>query len=71
MLHLSTLQVAKTVGVHKRTLLGWLYTGKIAEPVRENFGGQDVRLWTEDDVQQARTFKEANYRKGRGRKKKL
>jgi excisionase family DNA binding protein len=66
----STSQVAKQVGVHKRTLLHWLYSGKIPEPRRRTEGGQDVRLWSEEDLQNARQFKESNYRKGRGRKKK-
>jgi len=67
---LSTSEVAKVVGVHKRTLLGWLYTGKIREPKRRIGGGQDVRLWNDHDVQEVRRYKEANYRKGRGLKKK-
>jgi predicted site-specific integrase-resolvase len=65
----STVQVAKTVGVDKKTLLRWLWAGKISEPKHYTNGGQDVRIWTERDLQRVRRFKEANYRKGRGRKK--
>jgi len=65
----STAQVAKTVGVDKKTLLRWLWTGKISEPKHHANGGQDVRIWTERDLQRVRRFKEANYCKGRGRKK--
>ncbi|MBZ5686290.1 MAG: MerR family transcriptional regulator [Acidobacteriia bacterium] len=68
-MQLSTAQVANLVGVHKRTLLGWLYAGKIREPRRHTGGGQDLRLWSEPDVQRVRRYKELNYRKGRGRKK--
>jgi len=67
---LSTSETAKLVGVHKRTLLEWLYSGKVREPKRRSVGGQDVRLWSEQDVLNVRRYKEANYRKGRGRKKK-
>ncbi len=31
MISFSTSQVATTVGVHKRTLLSWLYAGRFAE----------------------------------------
>jgi excisionase family DNA binding protein len=68
---LSTSEVAKLVGIHKRTLLAWLYAGKIREPKRCAAGGQDVRLWSDPEVERARRYKETNYRKGRGRKKTL
>ena len=58
------------LGIHKRTLLAWLYAGKIREPKRLTNAGQDVRLWSERDIQRVRQYKESNYRKGRGRKKK-
>jgi len=58
------------VGIGKRTLLRWLYEKKVAEPKRLTGGGQDIRLWTERDVKRIRQYKEGNYRKGRGRKKK-
>jgi predicted site-specific integrase-resolvase len=65
----STAQVAKTVGVDKKTLLRWLWAGKISEPKHHANGGQDVRIWAERDLQRVRRFKEENYCKGRGRKK--
>jgi len=65
----STVQVARAVGIDKQTLLRWLWAGKMAEPRHRKNGGQDVRIWTERDLERVRTFKEANYRKGRGRKK--
>jgi len=58
------------VGVDKSTLLRWLYSGKLAEPKHRTNGGQDVRLWSERDVERVRKFKESNFRKGRGRKPK-
>jgi hypothetical protein len=66
----STAAVAKMVGISKSTLLSWLYGGKVTEPKRYKNGGQDVRLWSERDLARVRQYKSANYRKGRGRKKK-
>jgi DNA-binding transcriptional MerR regulator len=66
----STVQVARLLGISKNTLLSWLYQGKIPEPKRHKNGGQDIRLWSAADIERARKYKEANYRKGRGRKKK-
>ena len=57
-------------GVHKATLLRWLYSRSIPEPKRRTNGGQDVRIWTARDLERVRKWKAAHYRKGRGRKKK-
>jgi len=65
----STAQVAREAGVHKATLLRWLYQEKIPEPKRYTEGGQDIRLWYDREVERVRKYKETNYRKGRGRKK--
>lgn len=66
----STAEVAWIVGVHKQTLLRWLYLRAVPEPKRHSSGGQDVRIWVDRDVERARKYKQANYRKGRGRKAK-
>lgn len=66
----STVEVARKIKVHKATLLRWLYAGAIPEPRRYIDGGVEVRIWTDRDVERVRKFKAANYRKGRGRKKK-
>ena len=66
----STGDVARKIGVHKMTLLKWLWAKKIPEPAHRTGGGQDVRLWSERDLDLLRKFKETNYCKGRGRKKK-
>jgi predicted site-specific integrase-resolvase len=65
----STVEVARMAGVDKQTLLRWLWAGKIPEPKHFENGGQKIRLWTDSDVKKVRRYKEANYRKGRGRKK--
>jgi predicted site-specific integrase-resolvase len=66
----STSQAASQVGVSKRTLFRWLRDGKIAEPERIEYPGIVSRLWDQRDIQQLGKYKEQNYRKGRGRKKK-
>jgi predicted site-specific integrase-resolvase len=66
-----TAHVAAIVGVSKNTLLNWLYSGKIPEPRRRVEAGLEVRLWSDRDVNRVKKFKELNYRKGRGRKKKV
>jgi predicted site-specific integrase-resolvase len=66
---LSTVQVARAVGVHKVTLQRWLLDGKLREPRRVKQGGVDLRVWTDQDVDRVRKYKAAHYRKGRGRKK--
>jgi len=67
----STAEVAKAVGIDKKTLLRWLWAHKLREPRRRTNGGQDVRLWNDEDVERVRRYKQANYCRGRGRKKKL
>jgi len=64
----STVQVARKIGVDKKTLLRWLYAGKIAEPKRVRTPGSIIRVWAERDLERVARFKEQNYRKGRGRK---
>ena len=55
---LRTQDVAKAVGVSKRTLLRWLHEGKIPETVRDR---NNYRLFTEEDVDRIREF--ANLRR--------
>ena len=58
------------VGVHKNTLKRWLRDGKVREPRNVSNGGVEARIWTDPDVERVRKYKAANYRKGRGRRKK-
>jgi hypothetical protein len=57
------------VGIDKQTLLRWLWADKVPEPTCYESGGIKLRYWTDRDVERVRNYKEANYRKGRGRKK--
>jgi hypothetical protein len=70
MTNYSTAKVAAEIGVSKLTLTRWLKAGKVKEPRRITQGGIELRLWTNRDVERVRKYKEANYRKGRGRKPK-
>ncbi len=67
---LSTAEVVKRIGVNRRTLYRWLYSGKIPEPKRGRLAGRSFRIWTPRDVERVKKYKAARYRKGRGRKKK-
>jgi hypothetical protein len=62
----STGQVAQKLGVHKLTLLRWLYSGQLAEPRRSQAGGVEMRIWTDQDIARAQEFKSENYVAGRG-----
>jgi ABC-type ATPase involved in cell division len=70
----TTKQVAEKIGAGHQTLLRWLYAKKLAEPERIIFGGQNLRLWTKDDLQRARTYKvegaAERRRRSKGRPKK-
>jgi len=64
----STDQVARALGIDKSTLLRWLYSGKLAEPKVVKTPTSKIRVWSEKDLMRAQRYKDANYRKGRGRK---
>ncbi len=60
----STAEVAKAIGVSKKTLLRWLWEGKLAEPKQTvNMGRVDARVWSGADLARARAFREEHYRK--------
>ncbi len=63
--HLSTQEVSDEIGVAKRTILRWIYAGEIPEVTRQAIGGIEVRLWSKADVERARKFKAANYKRKR------
>jgi predicted site-specific integrase-resolvase len=60
----STAEVAKAIGISKKTLLRWLWGGKLSEPKQAvNMGRVDARVWSAADLERARKFKEEHYRK--------
>jgi len=58
------------LGIHPITLHRWVLKGRINAPKKQRIGGVVVRLWTDRDVERVRKYKQARYRKGRGRKPK-
>lgn len=60
----STAEVAKQIGVSKKTLLRWLWSGALAEPEqRVTVGNIENRIWSAADLERARAFKVERYRK--------
>lgn len=60
----STDAVAKTLGVSKKTLLRWLWSGALAEPEqRVTVGNIESRIWSAADLDRAKEFREQRYRK--------
>jgi excisionase family DNA binding protein len=53
---ITTEQVAKILGVSKRTLKTWLQTGKVPEPGRNP--RNNYRIWTLADVEAVRRILE-------------
>ena len=70
MANLSTQDVARQIGINRVTLERWLSSGKVKAPKTVQFGKSEFRNWTIEDVARVRKYKQENYRKGRGRKKK-
>jgi excisionase family DNA binding protein len=68
--NLSTLDVARQVGISRATLERWIASGNIPAPKMIKFGRDEFRNWTGEDVERVRKYKQKNYRKGRGRKPK-
>lgn len=66
---LSTVEVAKKVGVSRATLERWISRG-IIKPKVIQIGKGSFRNWTTADVESVKKHKQENYRKGRGRKAK-
>ena len=52
----TTAQAARIIGISKDTLLRWLATGKIKKPARD---GRNWRVWFQENIDEAREYKEA------------
>ena len=61
----STGQVASIIGVAKKTLLRWMAAGELPEPNTIKLGEIGYRIWSEDDLQRAKQFRESSYRQKR------
>jgi predicted site-specific integrase-resolvase len=66
----STAEAARRIGINRVTLQRWLIDGRVKEPKKVSMGGVEVRIWTDRDIERVQRFKQENYRKGRGRKRK-
>ena len=64
----STVEVARLTGVHKATLLRWLYSKRLREPQRLRVDHQEYRVWSQTDLRRVVEFKKENYRKKPRRK---
>jgi len=66
----STAQAARLLKIGRATLHRWMREGKIPRPRTQRIGGVAVRMWSAEDVERLKKYKQENYRKGRGRKPK-
>ena len=67
---LSTLQVAKLLGITSDTLHRWIRERRIEAPPLQSLGGMKVRLWSEELIDKAKKYKSEQYRKKpRGKKR--
>jgi len=64
----STAQAARKLGIGRQTLHRWIREGNVSPPRKQKVAGVTVRIWTAEDIERLRKYKEGNYRKGRGRK---
>jgi excisionase family DNA binding protein len=65
----STAKVAKLLGIGTETIYRWMHEEKIPTPQLQSLAGMRVRLWSEDDLEAARKYKEEHYWGKGGRKK--
>jgi excisionase family DNA binding protein len=66
---LSTLQVAKLLGITSDTLHRWIRERRIEAPPLQSLGGMKVRLWSEGLIEKAKKHKAEHYGKKPRRKK--
>jgi DNA-binding transcriptional MerR regulator len=69
---LSTLQVAKKLGISNATLSRYILMGKVPAPPETTVAGMTLRLWSESDIERLRVAlpKAKNGRKTRHQKTK-
>ena len=65
----STKQAAAKVGLHWVTLRRWLSAGTVRPSQAVPYDGRTLWRWTDADVEKLRKYKDAHYRKGRGRRR--
>jgi DNA-binding transcriptional MerR regulator len=65
----STVQVAALLNIGTDTLHRWMREKKVPIPPIQSVGGMSIRLWSDEDVKKARTYKAKHYWGRGGRKK--
>jgi len=65
----STVQVAELLEIGTDTLHRWMREKKVPTPPLQSVGGMSIRMWSEEDVTKARTYKAKHYWGRGGRKK--
>jgi len=66
----STVQVAHMLKIGRQTLHRWMKDNPSLAPRKVKVAGVVVRIWGARDVGKALKYKQKNYRKGRGRRRK-
>ncbi len=61
----STGQVAKAIGVSKKTVLRWLANEELPEPNTLALGRIGYRVWSKEDLERAKQYRESHYRQKR------
>jgi excisionase family DNA binding protein len=61
----STGQVAKAIGVSKKTVLRWLENRELPEPNTLALGRISYRVWSKEDLNRAKQYRESHYRQKR------
>jgi DNA-binding transcriptional MerR regulator len=64
----STAPAARKLAIGRPTLHRWIREGNVSPPRKQKIAGVTVRIWTAEDIERLRQYKEEHYRKGRGRK---
>jgi excisionase family DNA binding protein len=66
----TTAEAARKIGIHQVTLQRWIKAGKVQAPEPTLIGAVGYRLWSLDEIDKAKSVKQAVYYKGGGRRKK-
>jgi excisionase family DNA binding protein len=63
MAKLSTVQLAKKLGIARDTLHRWIASGELKAPKVTKVGGVSVRLWADADIKRAKAYAKRRYHK--------
>jgi excisionase family DNA binding protein len=66
---LSTIQVARLLGIASGTFHRWIREKRIEAPPPQTLGGMQVRLWSDADIAKVKKYKAEHYWGKGGRRK--